>query len=147
MITSAGQQATHRPDATGETAWIRQPSDVSHLVNSSTQALPEAMAALAMLALFLFGQGFGPGSHTMTYASLSYPVSLRGVGVGLNQTLMRASSTLSLFLFPLLTAMLDTGVFWVIVLAPLAGLIALLLVRWKPSGYDVDAEDFTDPVR
>lgn len=111
------------------------------------QALPEAMAAIAMLALFLFGQGFGPGSHTMTYASLSYPVSLRGVGVGLNQTLMRASSTLSLFLFPLLTAMLDTGVFWVIVLAPLAGLIALLLVRWEPSGYDVDAEDFTDPVR
>ena len=83
----------------------------------------------------------------MTYASLSYPVSLRGVGVGLNQTLMRASSTLSLFLFPLLTASLDTGVFWVIALAPLAGLIALLLVRWEPSGYDVDAEDFADPAR
>jgi hypothetical protein len=44
----------------------------------------------------------------MTFASLSYPTSLRGVGVGLNQTLMRSSSTLSLFLFPLLAA-LDTG--------------------------------------
>ncbi len=40
----------------------------------------------------------------MTFASLSYPTSLRGVGVGLNQTLMRSSSTLSLFLFPLLVA-------------------------------------------
>lgn len=98
-----------------------------------------------MLALFLFGQEVGPGSHSMTFASLSYPTSLRGVGVGFNQTLMRASSTLSLFLFPVLTALLGTGVFWVIALAPLAGLLALLTLRWEPSGYDVDAEDFVSP--
>ena len=73
-----------------------------------------------MLALFLFG-GFWSGAHTMTFASLSYPTSLRGVGVGLNQTLMRSSSTLSLFLFPLLVASLDTAVFWVIALAPFIG--------------------------
>ncbi|MBN9931674.1 hypothetical protein HZD82_28185, partial [Pantoea agglomerans] len=29
----------------------------------------EAALAIGMLALFLFGQGFGPGSHTMTFAS------------------------------------------------------------------------------
>ncbi|OON40949.1 MFS transporter [Izhakiella australiensis] len=104
----------------------------------------QAGLAIAMLALFLLGQGFGPGSHSMTFASLSYPTSLRGVGVGFNQTLMRASSTVSLFLFPLLSASLDTNVFWVIGLAPLAGLIALLLIRWEPSGYDIDAEDFAD---
>lgn len=102
----------------------------------------QAAVSIAMLALFLFGQGFGPGSHTMTFASLSYPTSLRGVGVGFNQTLMRGSSTASLFLFPLLSATLGTHVFWVIGLAPLAGLIALMAVRWEPSGYDVDAEDF-----
>jgi len=102
----------------------------------------DAGLAIAMLALFLFGQGVGPGSHSMTFASLSYPTSLRGVGVGFNQTLMRASSTLSLFLFPVLAALLGTGVFWVIALAPLAGLAALLSIRWEPSGYDVDAEDF-----
>ncbi|MEN3260554.1 MFS transporter [Sodalis endosymbiont of Spalangia cameroni] len=105
----------------------------------------QAGLAIAMLALFLFGQGVGPGSHSMTFASLSYPTSLRGVGVGFNQTLMRASSTLSLFLFPVLTALLGTGVFWVIALAPLAGLLALLTLRWEPSGYDVDAEDFASP--
>jgi hypothetical protein len=33
-------------------------------------------------------------------------------------------------------------VFWIIAAAPLAGLIALLAIRWEPSGYDVDAEDF-----
>lgn len=102
----------------------------------------EGVVAVAMLALFLFGQGFGPGAHTMTFASLSYPTSLRGVGVGLNQTLMRSSSTLSLFLFPLLVASLDTAVFWVIALAPFIGLVSLLAIRWEPSGYDVDAEDY-----
>lgn len=102
----------------------------------------QAAFSIAMLALFLLGQGFGPGSHSMTFASLSYPTSLRGVGVGFNQTLMRSSSTLSLFLFPVLSAALGTGVFWVIALAPLAGLMALLAIRWEPAGYDVDAEDF-----
>lgn len=105
----------------------------------------EGVAAVAMLALFLFGQGFGPGAHTMTFASLSYPTSLRGVGVGLNQTLMRGSSTLSLFLFPLLVAALDTRVFWIIAAAPLIGLLSLLAIRWEPSGYDIDAEDYQQP--
>lgn len=102
----------------------------------------EVVAAIGCLAVFLLGQGFGPGAHTMTYASLSYPTSLRGVGVGLNQTLMRASSTVSLFLFPVLAAALSTKVFWVIALAPLAGLLSLLAIRWEPANYDVDAEDF-----
>ncbi len=77
----------------------------------------------------------------MTFASLSYPTSLRGVGVGLNQTLMRSSSTLSLFLFP---RWLQPGyqVFWIIAAAPLIGLLSLLAIRWEPSGYDIDAEDY-----
>ncbi|CAG9185327.1 MFS transporter [Cupriavidus pampae] len=102
----------------------------------------EVVGAIACLAVFLLGQGFGPGAHTMTYASLSYPTSLRGVGVGLNQTLMRASSTVSLFLFPVMAAALSTKVFWVIAVAPLAGLLSLLAIRWEPANYDVDAEDF-----
>ncbi|MEJ4043252.1 MFS transporter [Erwinia sp. SLM-02] len=102
----------------------------------------QAAISVAMLALFLLGQGFGPGAHTMTYASLSYPTSLRGVGVGFNQMMVRASSTASLFLFPVLAAALSTNVFWVIALAPIVGLLALLAIRWEPSGYDVDAEDF-----
>lgn len=78
----------------------------------------------------------------MTYASLSYPTSIRGTGVGLSQVVSRVSSTVSLFLFPVLTAALGTKVFWAIGIAPLAGLLILLAIRWEPSGYDVDAEDF-----
>lgn len=102
----------------------------------------QAVGCFALLALFLFGQGFGPGAQSMVYASLSYPASIRGVGVGLNQTVTRFSSTLALFLFPLLTLHLATGLFWVIALAPLLGLIALLIIRWEPAGYDIDAEDY-----
>lgn len=108
-------------------------------------ATGEVIAAVALLATFLLGQGVGAGSHSMTFASLSYPTSLRGVGVGFNQTLMRASSTASLFLFPVLAAALNTRVFWIIAIAPLCGLVALLAIRWEPSGYDVDAEDFQPP--
>ncbi|WP_029685613.1 MFS transporter [Tatumella saanichensis] len=102
----------------------------------------QAVACCGFLALFLLGQGFGPGAHTMVYASLSYPASVRGVGVGLNQTITRFSSTLALFLFPILTANLDTGLFWVIALSPVIGLLALFIIRWEPAGYDVDAEDY-----
>lgn len=102
-----------------------------------------ASICFALLALFLLGQGFGPGAHTMVYASLSYPSSIRGVGVGLNQTITRLSSTLALFLFPVLTSTLGTGLFWVIALSPVFGILALLFIRWEPSGYDIDAEDFS----
>ncbi|GAA2803880.1 MFS transporter [Crossiella cryophila] len=100
-----------------------------------------AVAALLALGAFLFAQGWGPGANYMTFATLSYPTSLRGVGVGFNQGMLRIGSTASLFLFPVLSASLGTGVFWVIALAPALGLLALLLVRWEPVGYDVDAED------
>ncbi|CAD6545064.1 Major myo-inositol transporter IolT [Paraburkholderia hiiakae] len=104
------------------------------------------LVALAILLLggYLFGQGFGPGSHSMTYAALSYPTSLRGIGVGFNQTLVRSASTVSLFLFPVLAAALGTKVFWVIAIAPLASLLVLLAIRWEPSGYDIDSEDYAD---
>jgi hypothetical protein len=102
--------------------------------------------ALAILLLggYLLGQGFGPGSHAMTYASLSYPTSLRGIGVGFNQTLVRSASTVSLFLFPVLAAALGTKVFWVILLAPLTSLLVLAAIRWEPSNYDIDREDYVD---
>jgi MFS family permease len=103
------------------------------------------MIAILLLGAYLFGQGFGPGSHSMTYASLSYPTSIRGIGVGFNQTLVRSSSTVSLFLFPVLAAWLGTQVFWVIAIAPLTSLLVLAAIRWEPSGYDIDGEDYGQP--
>ena len=72
---------------------------------------------------------------------MSYPTSLRGVGTGFAQGVLRVGSTISLLLFPVLSKQLGTGVFFIVALAPLLGLLALLLIRWEPIGADVDADD------
>ncbi|CAM02653.1 putative MFS family arabinose efflux permease [Saccharopolyspora erythraea NRRL 2338] len=97
------------------------------------------LAALFMLGAFMFAQASGPGAHFMSFASLSYPTSMRGTGIGFNQGVVRVGATLSLFFFPVLSSALATGVFWVIALAPAMGLAALLVKRWEPVGYDADA--------
>jgi len=38
----------------------------------------------------------------------------------------------------------DLEVFWVIAIAPLTSLLVLLAIRWEPSGYDIDGEDYRD---
>jgi hypothetical protein len=32
-----------------------------------------------------------------------------------------------------------------IAIAPLTSLLVLLAIRWEPSGYDIDAEDYAEP--
>lgn len=98
-------------------------------------------AGILMLGAFMFAQGFGPGAHIMSYASLGFPTSMRGVSIGFNQAVLRLGSTLTLFFFPILSAGLGTGVYWVILGAPVLGLVALLVKRWEPVGFDADAEE------
>ncbi|MBG0739142.1 MFS transporter [Paeniglutamicibacter antarcticus] len=97
--------------------------------------------AVLMLAMFIFFQAFGPGAQLMAYATLSYPTSLRGVGVGFNQAVLRAFSIVSLIAFPVLAASIGTNVFWIIALAPLLGALSVAVVKWDPTGKDVDAEE------
>ncbi|WAL39300.1 MULTISPECIES: MFS transporter [Brevibacterium] len=99
------------------------------------------VVSIAMLAAFIFAQAGGPGANLMNYATLSYPSRLRGIGVGFNQAVLRTFSIVSLIAFPMLAASLSTGVFWIVACAPLAGAIAVALIRWDPTGVDVDAED------
>lgn len=91
---------------------------------------------------FVFFHSYGPGAQGMTMATLSYPTSLRGTGAGFGQATLRVGSTISLFLFPMLSKQLGSGVFYAVALAPLLGLVTLLAIRWEPVGSDVDAEDF-----
>ncbi|WP_161606257.1 MFS transporter [Microlunatus speluncae] len=103
---------------------------------------PLIAIAVLMLAVFIFAQAGGPGAQLMAYATLSYPSSLRGTGVGFNEAVKRVFSIVSLFFFPILAGALNTGVFWIIAIFPLLGLLALLLVRWDPNGVDTDAEEY-----
>ncbi|WP_308216704.1 MULTISPECIES: MFS transporter [Prauserella salsuginis group] len=98
----------------------------------------------AMLGVFVFFHSYGPGAQGMTIATLSYPTSLRGVGSGFGQAMLRIGSMVSLFFFPILSANLGTGVFYVVAAAPLLGLLVLLAIRWEPTRVDVDAEEAAD---
>ncbi|GAA1217710.1 MFS transporter [Prauserella alba] len=102
------------------------------------------VAVGAMLGVFVFFHSYGPGAQGMTIATLSYPTSLRGVGSGFGQAMLRIGSMVSLFFFPILSADLGTGVFYVVAVAPLIGLLVLLAIRWEPTSVDVDAEEAAD---
>ncbi len=43
--------------------------------------------AIAMLGLWLFAEGFGPGAQLMIYPALSYPTAIRATGVGFSRAL------------------------------------------------------------
>jgi MFS family permease len=98
------------------------------------------LVSVAMLSAFVFAQAGGPGANLMNYATLSYPTQLRGIGIGFNQSVLRAFSIVSLIMFPILAASMGTGVFWIVACAPLAGAIAVGIIRWDPTAKDVEHE-------
>lgn len=103
--------------------------------------------AVIMLAVFIFAQAGGPGATQMAYATLSYPTSLRGTGVGFTEGTKRLFSVVSLFFFPILATSMGSGVFWLIAIFPLLGFLSLAVIRWDPTGVDTDAEDFAGSER
>ena len=94
--------------------------------------------ALAMLALWLFAEGFGPGAQLMIYPALSYPTAIRATGVGFSRALSGIGSALALFVLPQLRAALGTQMFWVVSLAALIPIFFLLAVRHEPTRHDID---------
>ena len=109
------------------------------IVGIPTGAL--VLVSVAMLAAFVFAQAGGPGANLMNYATLSYPTRLRGIGIGFNQSVLRAFSIVSLIMFPILAGSMGTGVFWVVACAPLAGAIAVGIVKWDPTAKNVEEEN------
>jgi MFS family permease len=100
------------------------------------------VTALVLLGSFVFFHAYGPGAQGMRMATLSYPTSIRGVGAGFGQAILRVGSTISLLLFPILSKNLGSAVFLIVAVAPLLGLIVLGLCRYEPIGQDVDGEDY-----
>lgn len=98
------------------------------------------VAILAGFAGFLFAQGFGPGCQQMIYATLTYPTELRGVGIGINRMISGLVATLSMWALPGLYARLGTGLFWIVLTAPLIGLLLHALIRWDVFNYDPDGD-------
>jgi MFS transporter, putative metabolite transport protein len=96
---------------------------------------------IALLALFIGFHTFGPGSTAQSYSSLSYPTEIRGAGAGLSQASNRTGSLIALFLVPVLLAALGLyGTLLCLLVAPVAGLVVLAIVKWEPIGKNVDDE-------
>lgn len=98
----------------------------------------------ALVALFIFGQSFGPGPQGKTMAALSFPTRLRGTATGWAESMSRLGSILGFYVFPLLLAAFGlAGTMAWLTLIPLAGLLAVLLIRWNPLTADVEDDDST----
>ncbi|MDE2514929.1 MAG: MFS transporter [Rhodospirillales bacterium] len=93
------------------------------------------------LALFIFGHSFGIGSQGLTLASLSYPTVIRGAASGFTQAVQRIGSVVGFFFFPILVASIGLypTLLW-LSLVPIIGMIAVVTIKWDPTGKDVDAE-------
>ncbi|WP_173402511.1 MFS transporter [Kozakia baliensis] len=101
-------------------------------------------------AAFLFAQGFGPGCQQMIYPTLSYPTELRGNGIGFANFVSGIAATLTMWALPSLYTTLGTGVFWVVLTAPVIGILFHLAIRWEVFGYDADSDralDVLSPAR
>jgi len=95
-----------------------------------------------LLGVFIFSHAFGPGTQGQTFAAMSYPASLRGVGIGTVQIFNRIGGTIGLVLFPILTDAFGLRALLYLAIAPFVGLLTLLFIRWDPTHVDVDAEDY-----
>lgn len=104
---------------------------------------PGAIAAACVcLGIFIFGHAAGPGTQGVVMATMSYPTSIRGAGVGFIQLGNRLGGTLGLVVWPPLTAAMGLNALFVLAVAPFLGLLALLVIRWDPTHANVDEEDF-----
>lgn len=99
-------------------------------------------AAALCLGIFIFGHAAGPGTQGVVIATMSYPTSIRGAGVGFIQLGNRLGGAIGLIFWPVLTAALGLNALLVLAVIPFLGLIALLIIRWDPAKVNVDDEDF-----
>jgi MFS transporter, putative metabolite transport protein len=94
------------------------------------------------LAAFIFAHSFGPGAQGKTMATLSYPTELRGLGTGFAEGASRVGSMIGFFLFPVSLAyfgLAKTFLFFAIV--PIIGLISTWIIKWDPTGMDIENEE------
>ncbi len=97
--------------------------------------------AAVFVSLFLLGHSLGPGPQGMAMAALSFPTMLRGSAIGWTQGMLRVGSIVGSFAFPLLLGAVGfNATFQLLMLAPLAGGLVTLLIRWEPIGKPIEEE-------
>lgn len=108
-------------------------------VISGAYPLLAAPVATVLIMVFYAGHNYGPGYAGTAMGTLSYPTSVRGISGGYTQAITRVGGIVGAYTFPVLVA--AHGVRFtigMIALAPLVGIVAVLLIRWDPIGKDVE---------
>lgn len=96
----------------------------------------------AFLIVFIAFHAYGQGTSGMAMGALSYPTSIRGMGSGFTQAMIRIGSVLGFYFFPVLLSGL--GLYHttlLLILVPLAGLATTIAIKWDPTGRDIESED------
>jgi len=94
-----------------------------------------------LIGMFIFGHSFGPGAQGMSMATLSYPASIRGLGSGWGQTMVRVGSIIGFYFFPIVLAAVGLQkTLLVLSVVPAIGIFTALVIKWEPIGKDVDTE-------
>ncbi len=108
--------------------------------------IPPLVGGLCV-GLFIFCHAFGPGSQGLTLATLSFPTEMRGAASGFVQACQRVGSIFGFYYFPLLRASIGLyPTLLALAVVPAIGLLTALLIRWDPTGRDLDIEDAAHPV-
>ncbi len=100
--------------------------------------------AAPLYGLFIFGHAFGPGSQGMTIATISYPTSVRGLGSGWGQGMVRVGSIMGLYFFPVVISLVGLHTMLILIAAiPFIGFLVVWSVRYDPvlDGPVVPADD------
>lgn len=112
------------------------------IVISGAYALLAAPISAVLIMIFYAAHNFGPGYAGTAMGTLSYPTSIRGISGGYAQAVTRVGGMFGAYAFPALLA--AVGMQWtigIIVLAPVLGILAVLVIRWEPVGKDVEEVD------
>lgn len=97
--------------------------------------------SIMLIYFFILGQTVGPGSVSASLAALSYPTLLRGTGTGWAQGMVRIGTIIGLFFFPPLLAKIGlSNLMLALSLSPIAGLLALWLIKWEPVGSPIEED-------
>ena len=95
--------------------------------------------ATILIWVFYAGHNFGPGYAGTAMGSLSYPTDIRGISGGYTQAITRVGGIIGAYAFPvLLSAVGQRVTIGYIALAPLVGLLFVVLIKWDPIGKDVE---------
>jgi MFS family permease len=106
---------------------------------------PATLTAVLLIAFIGF-HSFGQGTAGMSMGALSYPTAIRGIGAGFTQSVIRVGSIFGFYFFPLVLGAVGLYHTTLILMAvPIIGLTTTLIIRWDPTGKDIEAEEDDPP--